>query len=177
MIPRSGDAGRIQVADQLSLSFPREPDSVPAARAALAQFEDRVAASALYDASLCLSELVTNAVQHPDEDAGDELELELTLSEAALRVEVTDPGGDFRPDKPTEGDERGWGLFLVDQLSSRWGTDSGSDRTVMWFEVARGDPAGAGVEGETAEGPGPAEARDGQVANAVARLRLGPAIQ
>lgn len=136
--------------DQLSLSFPREPDSVPAARAALADFEDRVAATALYDASLCLSELVTNAVQHPAEDAGDELELALTLSDAALRVEVIDPGGNFRPGKPTEGDERGWGLFIVDQLSSRWGTDSEADRTVMWFEVARGGPDGAPVAGESA---------------------------
>jgi anti-sigma regulatory factor (Ser/Thr protein kinase) len=138
------------VPDQLSLSFPREPDSVPAARAALAGFEDRVAASALYDASLCLSELVTNAVQHPDEDAGEVLELALTLSDVALRVEVIDPGGNFRPGKPTQGDERGWGLFIVDQLSSRWGTDSADDRTVMWFEVARGGPDAATVTGESA---------------------------
>jgi anti-sigma regulatory factor (Ser/Thr protein kinase) len=165
------------VADELRLSFPREPDSVPTARASLSHFEDRVAGSALYDASLCLSELVTNAVQHPDEDAGDELELTLTLSEAALRVEVIDPGGDFRPDKPTEGDERGWGLFIVDQLSSRWGTDSGADRTVMWFEVAREDPAVAAARGEGAVRSGAADARGGEVANAIARLRVRPAIQ
>ncbi|HKP90303.1 MAG TPA: ATP-binding protein [Thermoleophilaceae bacterium] len=138
------------MADKLSLSFPREPDSVPAARATLAQFEDRVGAAALYDASLCLSELVTNAVQHPDAAAGDELELELTLREDVLRVEVIDPGGDFHPDKPTEGDERGWGLFIVDQLSSRWGTNSGSDRTIMWFEVTRDDSATAVIRGEGA---------------------------
>jgi anti-sigma regulatory factor (Ser/Thr protein kinase) len=148
--PHGGRRSLFKVADQLSLSFRREPDSVRAARAALANFEDRVAASALYDASLCLSELVTNAVQHPDEDAGDELELALTLGDEALRVEVIDPGGNFRPGKPTEGDERGWGLFIVDQLSSRWGTDSGADRTVMWFEVAREDPNAAPVPGESA---------------------------
>jgi anti-sigma regulatory factor (Ser/Thr protein kinase) len=125
------------VADKIRLSFPREPGSVPAARAALAHFEGSLPPSALYDASLCLSELVTNAVQHPDDGAGDELELALTLSDAALRVEVIDPGGNFEPGRPTEGDERGWGLFIVDQLSSRWGTDSASDRTLMWFEVAR----------------------------------------
>jgi anti-sigma regulatory factor (Ser/Thr protein kinase) len=145
------------VADKLSLSFPREPDSVPAARAALANFEGSVAASVLYDASLCLSELVTNAIQHPDEDAGDELHLALTLGAEALRVEVIDPGGNFQPGTPTEGDERGWGLFIVDQLSSSWGTDSGSDRTVMWFEVARReDGAAAPIQDETAEGVRPA---------------------
>jgi anti-sigma regulatory factor (Ser/Thr protein kinase) len=125
------------VADQLRLSFPREPDSVPQARAALARFEGTVEPSALYDASLCLSELVTNAVQHPDDEAGDELELMVTLDDDVLRVEVIDPGGDFEPDEPTEGGERGWGLFIVDRLSSSWGTASRSDRTVMWFEVAR----------------------------------------
>lgn len=164
------------MADQLSLNFPREPDSVPAARAALARFEDRVAASALYDASLCLSELVTNAVQHPPEDAGDELQLALTLSDAALRVEVVDPGGNFVPGKPTEGDERGWGLFIVDQLSSRWGTDSHSDRTVMWFEVARGG-SDVAERRETAGEPGESSARGGEMAYAVARLRLRAAIQ
>ncbi|MFL5779878.1 MAG: ATP-binding protein [Thermoleophilaceae bacterium] len=125
------------MADNLRLSFPREPDSVPAARAALGQFEGSIGPSQLYDASLCLSELVTNAVQHPDHDAGGELELAIALGDDALRVEVTDPGGNFEPGPPSEGDERGWGLFIVDQLSSRWGTESGNDRTVMWFEVER----------------------------------------
>jgi anti-sigma regulatory factor (Ser/Thr protein kinase) len=167
------------VTDKLSLSFSREPDSVPAARAALASFEGRIPASKLYDASLCLSELVTNAVQHPAVESGDELQLELRLTEAALRVEVVDPGGGFQPGPPTEGDERGWGLFIVDQLSSRWGTEPG-EQTVMWFEIARSDEAG----GRAAErgGSGPADAGGGsgrrdEIANLVARLRARPAIQ
>jgi anti-sigma regulatory factor (Ser/Thr protein kinase) len=165
------------VADKLSLSFTREPDSVPAARAALARFEDRLSRSALYDASLCLSELVTNAVQHPASDAGDELQLELSLSDEVLRVAVIDPGGNFRPGRPTEGDERGWGLFIVDQLSTRWGTQPG-EQTVMWFEIARGEGATHGV----AEGGGMApqdreDPRRDEIANAIARLRLKPAIQ
>jgi anti-sigma regulatory factor (Ser/Thr protein kinase) len=125
------------VADKLSLTLPREPDSVPAARAALARFQDSIGPSAMYDASLCLSELVTNAVQHPDDSAGDRLELAVTLTAEALRVEVTDSGGNFEPGRPTEGEERGWGLFIVDRLSTRWGTQSADHRTVMWFEVDR----------------------------------------
>jgi len=165
------------VADELSLSFPREPDSVPAARAVLSHFEDRVASSALYDASLCLSELVTNAVQHPGQQAGDELELALTLGDSALRVEVIDQGGNFKPGKPTEGDDRGWGFFIVDQLSSRWGRQSDSQRTVIWFEVPREVRGSASLPGEGMQVPGAADARGGEVANAVARLRLKPAIQ
>jgi anti-sigma regulatory factor (Ser/Thr protein kinase) len=167
------------VADNLSLSFSREPDSVPAARAALATFEGRIPASKLYDASLCLSELVTNAIQHPDAGSGDELQLELRLTDDALRVQVVDPGGGFDPDPPTEGDERGWGLFIVDRLSSRWGTEPG-DQTVMWFEIARSDEDGARAAERRRAGP--AEAGDGpgrrdEIANLVGRLRARPAIQ
>jgi anti-sigma regulatory factor (Ser/Thr protein kinase) len=166
------------VADRLNLSFPREPDSVPAARAALARFEGRLSASALYDASLCLSELVTNAVQHPAADAGEKLELHLALTDDALRVQVIDPGGDFAPGKPTEGDERGWGLFIVDQLSTRWGTEPEERRTVMWFEIDRAgeqhaEDAAAGGERASAEEDDP---RRDEIANAVARRRFGPAL-
>ena len=151
---------------------------MPAARAALARFEDRLSASALYDASLCLSELVTNAVQHPGQDVGDELSLELSLTPDVLRVEVIDPGVGFDPGTPTEGDERGWGLFIVDQLSTRWGTEPGKT-TVMWFEIATSDEALAAEPAEVGE-PGdsdPSDARRDEISNAVARLRLRPALQ
>ncbi|MEA2309084.1 MAG: hypothetical protein QOI65_1370 [Thermoleophilaceae bacterium] len=166
--------------DKLSIRFPREPDSVPAARAALAEFEEHVGASRLYDASLCLSELVTNAIQHPDTESGDELELELRLTGDALRVQVVDPGGGFQPGPPTEGDERGWGLFIVDQLSARWGTEPG-ERTVIWFEIERadGDARGAATAGAPLDAvdAGDAAGRRDEIANLVGRLRAGPAIQ
>ena len=163
--------------DKTTLSLPREPDSVPAARAALARFEDRLSESMLYDASLCLSELVTNAIQHPDAESGDEVELELSLTDDALLVRVIDPGGDFQPGAPTEGDERGWGLFIVDQLSTRWGTQPGK-RTIMWFEMVleeaelperstggQSEPSERGHQGR------------GEMTSAVARLRVSPVIQ
>jgi anti-sigma regulatory factor (Ser/Thr protein kinase) len=165
------------VADRLSFSFPREPDSVPAARAALDRFQEHLSPSALYDASLCLSELVTNAVQHPAAEAGDELGLELALTDASLRVQVIDPGGGFRPGKPTEGDERGWGLYIVDQLSARWGTEPEERRTVMWFEIDRAGAASA--EAADSRRSAPAESDDprrDEIANTVARLRLRPAL-
>jgi anti-sigma regulatory factor (Ser/Thr protein kinase) len=167
------------VTDNLSLSFSREPDSVPAARAVLARFEGRIPASKLYDASLCLSELVTNAIQHPAAESGDELRLEMRLTDDALRVQVVDPGGGFDPGPPTEGEERGWGLFIVDQLSSRWGTEPG-EQTVMWFEIARFEEGGAGAAQRGRSGPvegGGGSGRRDEIANLVARLRARPAIQ
>jgi anti-sigma regulatory factor (Ser/Thr protein kinase) len=165
------------VTDTTSLSFPRDPDSVPAARAALARFHGKLPAATLYDASLCLSELVTNAVQHPAAEAGDEIELELSLSEDALRIKVIDPGGDFKPGTPTEGDERGWGLFIVDQLSTRWGTQPG-ERTVMWFEMARGQAVPSeSAEGGRSEFGEPEDPRRDEIANVMGRLRVKPVIQ
>ncbi|MEA2374438.1 MAG: hypothetical protein QOD53_901 [Thermoleophilaceae bacterium] len=159
------------MADSNSFHFAREPGSVPEARAALARLEGQIPASSMYDASLCLSELVTNAVQHPGDDAGDLLELTLTVTDDVLRVQVADPGGAFQPGEPTEGDERGWGLFIVDQLSSRWGSESGEDRTVIWFEIDQAD-AGAAVGGGS--GGDNEDAR--READAITRLKLKPAI-
>ena len=165
------------MADILNLSFPREPDSVPAARAALARYDDELPGHLLYDASLCLSELVTNAIQHPTPDAGDEVELRLELTEDALRVRVSDPGRGFEPGPPTEGDDRGWGLYIVDQLSTRWGTEPG-ECTVIWFEIARErrGPAAEGAEWGV-EPADPAQRRGDELAHAVGRLRPRPAIQ
>ena len=117
-----------------SFKFPREPQTVRAARAALHELQGQVAENRLYDATLCLSELVTNAVQHPG--AGGELELTLALDEERLRVEVADSGMGFNPGPPTEGDERGWGLFIVDNLADGWGVEPG-ECTVVWFEIER----------------------------------------
>jgi len=151
------------VADSDSCSFHRTPDSVPAEQ--------------LYDASLCLSELVTNAVQHPEGGARDPIELALAVNDEKLRVEVIDPGSGFAPDEVTQGDERGWGLFIVDQLSSRWGVQQG-ETTVVWFEIDRNRQAAEDAEaaGRPTGDPAKRGDRSTEIANAVARLRLRGAI-
>jgi anti-sigma regulatory factor (Ser/Thr protein kinase) len=56
-----------------------------------------------------------------------------------VRIEVTDNGPGFEPDasRPDEDESSGWGLFLIDQLSERWGVVH-EDLTMVWFEVTRG---------------------------------------
>jgi anti-sigma regulatory factor (Ser/Thr protein kinase) len=119
---------------QQSFNFSREPKSVRAARGALDGLNGELPKARLYDASLCLSELVSNAIQHPG--SGGEVELTLALDEERLRVEVADQGGGFDPQRASKDDDRGWGLFIVDSLSDRWGIDAG-ERTVVWFEILR----------------------------------------
>ena len=124
------------MADTQTFSFDRHPESVPEARATLDRFEGALSADQLYDAALCMSELITNAVQHPTHGTPGRIELELALTEELLRVQVVDTGGGFVPAEPTRGEERGWGLFIVDQLSTRWGVTPGQ-RTAIWFEIER----------------------------------------
>jgi hypothetical protein len=83
--------------------------------------------------SLLVTELVTNGVRH----AGTSLELVLTFDGACLRIAATD--GDPRPPVARNRQELtvgGWGLTLIDALSTEWGTDvyDGRGKTV-WLEI------------------------------------------
>jgi anti-sigma regulatory factor (Ser/Thr protein kinase) len=103
-------------------------------------FADTLPEPAMHDLHLLTTELVTNAVLHAGAGASDTIELRVANAADALRVWVTDPGrgGDSphleEPDPEVPG---GMGLYLVDQISSRWGTDrldGGVNR--VWFELA-----------------------------------------
>jgi anti-sigma regulatory factor (Ser/Thr protein kinase) len=54
-----------------------------------------------------------------------------------LRVEVHDrgPGFEMRKPKP-RGSSGGYGLFLVERMSDRWGVQR-NDTTYVWFELDR----------------------------------------
>ena len=151
-----------------SFSFSREPQAASAARGALDSLDGQFPSSRLYEASLCLSELVSNAIEHPG-SAGPEFGLTLAVRDDRLRVEVEDPGSGFTPGPPTTGDERGWGLFIVDKLADRWGVEEG-EHTTVWFEMSRGREAEAAAQGGEAAAPG-ASARDDRLRRAEA-LRL-----
>jgi anti-sigma regulatory factor (Ser/Thr protein kinase) len=140
------------VAETRTFTFRSRPEAVSAARRALDGFDQHLDAGIFYDASLCVSELVTNAVLHSDIGPDDELQLEVAIEGAVLRVTVTDMGRDFTPPRPSLDDETGWGLFIVDRLSDRWGVDH-SAGTRVWFElVVRA--------GEKRETPGETATRD-----------------
>ena len=117
------------------------------AQAASAADARRVARSALAEwglsdlddtVTLLVTELVSNGIRH----AQTQLELILTFDGSCLRIAVTD--GDPRP--PVARVRRGltaggWGLALVESLSSQWGTDldEAAGKTV-WFEIDTTDP-------------------------------------
>jgi serine/threonine-protein kinase RsbW len=85
---------------------------------------------------LLVTELVTNAVLHAGAP-GSPVLLRVMLSPAILRVEVHDrgPGFEQRTPKP-RGSHGGYGLFLVERMSNRWGVHR-DETTYVWFELDR----------------------------------------
>ena len=94
-------------------------------------------------ATLLTSELVTNAVVHPQQPDHTSIGLRIIPSQNRLRVEVTDSGSGFDPATlgRREPDRAGRGLLLVARLSDRWGTTrrTGARRGFcVWFELNHG---------------------------------------
>jgi anti-sigma regulatory factor (Ser/Thr protein kinase) len=88
--------------------------------------------------SLLVSELVTNSIRHAETTAPASVELQARVFADRVRVEVRDhgPGFEPRPQAPNRRSRSGWGLYLVDQLSDRWGVTR-DDGTGAWFEIDR----------------------------------------
>jgi anti-sigma regulatory factor (Ser/Thr protein kinase) len=111
-------------------------ESAPAAaRRALAGFDDF--GWVMGDLMLIASELVTNAVLHSGCTEDEEIELRLEQTDGHLRVSVLDPGRTAQGAKAVVDEQRvsgGIGLFLVEQLASRWGAER-SDHYRVWAEV------------------------------------------
>lgn len=110
---------------------------------ARAEIERRLAglvdADAMATILLLASETVTNAVQHGAARADETVDVEADLSGNRLWVGVTNAGPACRhvPAAPPVHAPGGRGLFLVDELSSAWGTGHADGTTSVWFEVDR----------------------------------------
>ncbi|MEU6658704.1 SpoIIE family protein phosphatase [Streptomyces sp. NPDC046821] len=114
-----------------SWEFPADPTHVSDARKATT---DQLAAWGLDDLSftteMVVSELVTNAIRY----AGGPVGLRL-IRENVLVCEVTDPSNTQpRLRRADTTDEGGRGLFLVAQLTTRWGSRYGQHGKTIWAE-------------------------------------------
>ena len=105
-----------------------------ARRAVEERFTGVLGADALASVQLLVTELVSNAVRHGGAAEGQEIALHLATAPACIRVEVCDPGPGFEAGRPQPYGEGGYGLFLVDEVASRWGVSAG-DGTCTWFEL------------------------------------------
>jgi anti-sigma regulatory factor (Ser/Thr protein kinase) len=106
-----------------------------AARRALElHFSGALDRESLASVELLTTELVSNAVRHGGADERALVLLHLAVARDRVRVEVTDGGSGFEPGPPMPYGEGGYGLFLVDEVSSRWGV-AGERGTCAWFEL------------------------------------------
>ncbi len=90
-----------------------------------------------HDATLVLSELVTNSLRHARFAPGECIVIEVTVGDDRVRVEVADPGPGVAPGRrgPREPHETGGrGLHLVQELSAAWGTAQNGYASV-WAEI------------------------------------------
>jgi anti-sigma regulatory factor (Ser/Thr protein kinase) len=124
--------------DELNFELAGGPYAVTAARLALAELDERLDESQAFDVRLLVSELVTNSVQHAQVGPEDSIQMKISMGGERVRVEITDHGPGFDPPTDAGGSERdrGWGLFFVAQLASRWGVEAG-DPGCVWFEIDR----------------------------------------
>src|SRR5919199_4764710 len=111
-----------------------EPHSVPRARERVVELaEPFVDRGRIGDLRLVISEVITNAVRH----GGDgDMVVAVTPKDEYLCVQVTDTGDGFapRPRAFEPDDDGGFGLFLVERLTRRWGLTRENHNTRVWFE-------------------------------------------
>lgn len=90
----------------------------------------------MHTASLLVSELVTNALRHGNAVLDASVVLRIAQHDGVIRIEVVDWGRGFEYHRRSQPLDRagGWGLYLVEQLSSRWGIERGTP-IVVWFEL------------------------------------------
>ncbi|MBB5933090.1 ATP-binding protein [Streptomyces zagrosensis] len=130
-----GDPGQSAVAYD-RFDYTPYPKSVSQARRRAARVVAEWGQSALADdAALIVSELASNAVLH-GALRGRLFRVQLTLTNAVLRIAVSDPKGERLPRtrQPTPEDKFGRGLLIVDAVAARWGVQERNIGKDVWAE-------------------------------------------
>ena len=131
----SAMAAPTHAAGRQELTLVAEPVAVRRARAWLsAVASDLVDDARRADLELVMTEVVTNAVRHGVQSGA--LQLAATPKPEFLCVQVTDEGPGLvpRPGAMTSDEHGGFGLFIVERLTRRWGMTREHRRTRVWFE-------------------------------------------
>jgi signal transduction histidine kinase len=85
------------------------------------------------DVLLCISELVTNALQASCDTAT----LGLAITSGRVRVVVTDNGQGWpTPQQPGPSDPSGRGLLIISAIADRWGVEPAHASKTVWAELA-----------------------------------------
>jgi anti-sigma regulatory factor (Ser/Thr protein kinase) len=123
----------------VSLALPSNSTAPAQARAALRDIPELDAIRD--DASLVVSELVTNAVIHSGATDGDRITLSIFVDSDQVKIQVHDPARtDLMPRlrNPRSEEVGGLGLRLVNRIARRWDTEC-QDGRIVWADLAVGD--------------------------------------
>jgi two-component sensor histidine kinase len=104
---------------------------------------------------LLVSELVTNSIEHSESRRpGGTVTVAVCVGLMSVLIQVRDDGGQSEPRLPVEraeggpsvaddragasitGNERGYGLLLVEALAETWGTIATTEGRVTWCRLA-----------------------------------------
>lgn len=135
------DLGGHEVISRLHMQLRPGVEAAGEARHALEPLRPSLGEAQLSELRLLITELLTNSVRHAASPDG-WIVLDVDIYANAVRVEVRDPGPGFElAERPRPHGDRpgGWGLCLVDRMSTRWGVER-DEQTVVWFEVDRESP-------------------------------------
>jgi anti-sigma regulatory factor (Ser/Thr protein kinase) len=148
---RLTDGGRIDAGELVEVPIVLDVQAPGVARTIVAEcLDERVVPSALENARLLVSELVSNSLQHGGGQVGDGVVVSVELVPDWIRVGVQDGGSDAviaaRPASIDTGN--GFGLNLVHLLSERWGVERlAKGGTQVWAQLPRAPLAGVRAPG------------------------------
>jgi serine/threonine-protein kinase RsbW len=127
---------RAEIEETLMLRLAGDDHAPARARRALESLENALG-DARSDVALLVSELVTNSIRHGGGQPDAAIEVVATAAPEVVRVEVADRGPGFDAEEAHRGRSvGGYGLKLVEKLTTRWGTThNGGSR--VWFEIHR----------------------------------------
>ena len=123
--------------DRIAFELHGGVEAAAAARRAIVAGNGQLPAAVRDDVLLLVTELVTNAVRHAGAGPERPLQVELLHKPRCVAVAVADdgPGYAWRATPSTGSEAGGWGLFLVDQIADRWGVDTTTPGSRVWFEI------------------------------------------
>jgi anti-sigma regulatory factor (Ser/Thr protein kinase) len=129
-------------------TFPPLPESAAHARGFVRdRLAESVAAEIVSTTELLVSELVTNAVLH----TRSEVAVSVRSVDGTVHARVVDrePRRGLVPRRrhPYTDTGRGLYLYLVEQLASRYGADTGEKAKAVWFELGPPGPSSADSAG------------------------------
>jgi anti-sigma regulatory factor (Ser/Thr protein kinase) len=141
----------MEVAASSVVLLPYTPSSVAVARRRLVAdlMSAGIFETAVGDAALVVSELLSNALRHASPLPGAKVRVAWVLDGSALQVAVSDGGGLTIP-RRTQAPQSaagGRGLGIVENLSRRWGIRSDERETTVWAVLSAPHANGCGANG------------------------------